>query len=267
MRNVAYALFIILILSSCLSDLRPKEFRDSSNYTEENHQKGVEILARYAQVSGQKKWDRINSYTIYLNDDFFGLMGKYAQPFGNKKNQFRLDYYPLENSGTLKFLNGKNKDQLWGYNEGSTYIKENSNDPPVDVDKKAIKFWIPTYQYFIELPFRISNADIIYYAGEEKYGLTLYDKVFVSWKQAAPQKKIDQYMLWVNQNTGLVDRMQYTIRDQGASFKGTAFVEEHTSHRGIIIPAVFKVYLREGGRRPLHIMRPHSFVISDFIVE
>jgi hypothetical protein len=267
MKETLFAVLLMVICSSCLSDLRPKEFRDASNYTEENHQKGLEILKRYAQVSGQEKWDKVNSYTIYMNDDFFGLKGRFAQPFKNTRNQFKLDYYPLENSGTLQFLNGKKKDMVWGYNEGNTYIRKDVNSIPIDVDKKAIKFWIPTYEYFIELPFRISNADIIYYAGQEKYGLNLYDKVFVSWKQAAPQKKIDQYMLWVNQSTGFVDRMQYTIRDQGASFKGTVFIEEHTGYKGIIIPALFKVYLRENGRRPLHIMRPHHFVITDYILE
>lgn len=267
MRQICHALLLMLILSSCLSDLRPRYFRDASEYTEENHKKGLDILERYAQVSGQKKWEKINSYTIYLNDDFYGILGQFAQPFGSKRNQFKLEYYPIENAGTLQFLNGKNKGEVWGYNEGSTYIRKDFNSAPIDVDKKAIKFWIPTYQYFIELPFRISNADIIYYAGEEKYGLHLYDKVFVSWKQAEPQKKIDQYMLWVNQSTGLVDRMQYTIRDQGALFKGTAFMEEHTVYEGIIIPALFKVYLRENGRRPLHIMRPHHFVINDYVLD
>ncbi|GLR20079.1 hypothetical protein GCM10007940_46950 [Portibacter lacus] len=256
-----------ILFSSCLTDLRTKSLRSPELYTPEMHEQGVEILKRYAKVSGEDKWKTINSYQIYFNDDFFGLMGGLAQPFKNKRNKFKLNYYTQENAGTLEFLNGKKEGQVWGYNEGSSYIKETINAKPIDKDKKGIKFWLPTYQYFIEFPFRISNADIIYFVGEDKYGLNVYDKVLVSWKQAAPQRKIDQYLLWLNKDTGLVDILQYTIRDQGAIFKGTAFIEEHTNYNGIVIPALFRVYLKKSGRRPLHIMRPHHFTATDFIVE
>jgi len=265
MRLAVLLLFMSICFSSCLSDLRPKDYRSSEKYTDEAHKKGVEILKRYAEVSGQEKWNTINSYQIYFNDDFYGLLGKYGQPFKNKKNQFKLDYYPQENSGTLLFLNGKKKGEVWGYNEGNTYYRESINSPIIDKEKKGIRFWVPTYQYFIELPFRISNADVIYHVGEEKYGLETYDKVLITWKKAEPQRKLDQYLLWVNQNTGLVHKMQYTIRDQGSFFVGTALIDDHYNYDGIVIPSIFKVYLKEKSTKPLHIMRPYNFVVTSKI--
>ncbi len=262
MRLLLGSCLMVILLTSCLADLRPKNLRSEADYTEEMHVKGVEVLDKYARVSGQEKWDQVISYQVYFNDDFYGLTGKYAHPFGQKKNQFKLAYYAQENAGSLLFLNGKNKGKTWGYNEGNCFIRETPNGPPLDVEKKGIKFWLPTYQYFLEFPFRIKTADVIYHVGEEKYGLHTYDKVLVSWRSAAPQKKLDQYLLWVNQSNGLVDKLQYTIRDQGAILKGTAFIEEHTVYEGIIIPSFFKVYLRENARKPLHIMRPHNFKVT-----
>ena len=264
MKKLLAVVLMSILFSSCLSDLRPKSRRSTSAYTAEMRQKGIEILEKYAMVSGQETWDNIQSYQIFLNDDYFGTMGKLAQPFGQKRNQFRIEFYPNENSGSLLLLNGKKKGMVWGYNEGNTYVKETVNGAIKDVENKKIKFWLPTYQYFIELPFRISNADQIYHMGEEKYGLYNYDKVLVTWKQTAPQKKLDQYLIWVNQGTGLVDKLEFTLRDQAGFLKSTAIISEHIVYKGVVIPGLIKVYTREGSRNPLHVMRPHNFTVTSY---
>lgn len=261
---IALLLPCLFIFQSCLSDLRSKDQRVPELYTEASKVKALEILNRYAQRSGIETWESITTYEVDFVDDFFGFLGQIAKPFPDKKNQFRLRYEKQVSRGSLFFKNGKNKGKIWGYDEGTSYTQENIRAPKVVEKNKKITFWVPTYQYFIEFPIRIMNADIIYHVGEKKYGLDNYDLILVSWKSPAPQRKLDQYLIWVNQSTGLVDKLQYTIRDQGAMLKGTAIIDEYISYDGIQIPSLFKVYLRENSTKPLHIMRVYNFRSNRF---
>ena len=246
---------IMVLSSSCLSDLRTKQFRDESNYSEENRQKGMEILDRFAATCGATEWKNIQVYEVDFTDDFFGLKGKLANPYAEKSNRFRLRYVPGQALGELKFTIGKQKSFRWAYQEDQQYTLNPTETKAVAKKNKKIKFWLPTYQYFVEFPFRIRDAELIYYMEERKYGLNMYDLVFVSWRSPKPQKTLDQYIIWVNRSTGFADKIQYTIRDQSGILKGTAIIDEYRNYNGIFLPRIWKVYLNEKSTRPLHIMR------------
>lgn len=267
MKKLVFLILGTIFLQGCLSDLRPKYARTPTLYTEESHQKGVELLNKYAELSGVIEWQKIKSYQVDFADNFLGFKGKFAHPYPQKNNRFLLRYNPSKTTGALEFRNGGKKGIIWGYDEGKSYTKLDRSSPPVIKKSKAIQFWIPTYQYFIEFPFRISNADIIYHIGEKKYGLHNYDLVLVSWKSPAPQKKLDQYLLWINKGTGLVDKLQYTIRDQNGILKATTIISEHQNYNGIFIPGMFRVYLKENSSKPLHIMRVLNFQDDVFTPE
>lgn len=253
-----------LIFQGCLSDIRPKEYRKNETFSDASHEKAVNILQKYANNAGFEKWNKIKSYEVDLSDDFFGLKGKIASPYPSKKNLFHLKYDPTEFCGTLEFKIGKNTNNIWGNCNGITYSKIDLSAPLVKNKNKDIKFWLPTYQYFIEFPFRISNSNIIYHLGTKKYGLNNYDLILVSWNSAQPQRKLDQYLLWVNQSSGLIDKLQFTIREQGAFFKGTAIIDDYRSYDGILIPSIIKIYNKENSTKPLHIMRILNFMPNRF---
>ena len=265
-KSTALIIFWLTILSfqSCLSDLRPKDFRNEIKFTSESKEKAIQILEKYAQYAGAEKWEDVKTYEVDFTDNFYGIKGGLAKPYPDKKNQFKLRYEFLKERGTMTFLKGKNKNQIWGYDEGVTYTRADYKSEALIKKSKKIEFWLPTYQYFIEFPLRISKADVIYHVGVKKYGLNNYDLILVSWKTPAPQRKLDQYLIWVNQSTGLVDKLQYTIRDQGAILKGTAILDEYQNYNGIQIPSLFKVYLKEDSTKPLHIMRVFNFTANRF---
>lgn len=257
-------LILTVLLSSCLSDIRPKDYRSDSLISEESRSKGIALIEKYSMFSGAEQWANVRSYEVDFADDFLGFKGRFAHPYSQKSNRFRLRYNPSKMAGTLEFRNGEDIGQIWGYDEGRTYTKTNSTASKIAKKDKSISFWIPTYQYFIEFPFRIKSAEIIHHIGEKKYGLEIYDLVFVTWKSAKPQRKYDQYLLWISQSTGLIDKLQYTIRDQNGILKGTTIISDYQNYNGIRIPAMYKVYLREQSTKPLHIMRVVNFRANNF---
>ena len=54
---------------------------------------------------------------------------------------------------------------------------------------------------------RIKDAPIISYAGEDEFRGKKYDLVFCSWGTEKPHMKHDQYVAWINKETGLMEEV------------------------------------------------------------
>ncbi len=111
---------------------------------------------------------------------------------------------------------------------------------------KDIEFWLPTYQYFIELPIRIQKATFVSFAGTGTMEGKTYDLVFATWNKAEPQRDVDQYVLWINRQTKLVDRVDYTVRDFFNFLKGTLFYNDYRDIGGLKIPFFMPVENKMG---------------------
>jgi hypothetical protein len=87
-----------------------------------------------------------------------------------------------------------------------------------------VSFYLPAIQYFAELPFRILVAPIVTYMGQD--ALRSCDKVFATWERPEPHGEHDQYILWINRETQLIELAQYTVRDQFKFIKATILYED-----------------------------------------
>ena len=56
---------------------------------------------------------------------------------------------------------------------------------------------------------------MVLYAGERKLGDKTYDLVYLTWGKQQPQKMVDQYVVWINRRTKLIEWVRYTVRDFG----------------------------------------------------
>ncbi|MBL4755965.1 MAG: hypothetical protein JKY52_20525 [Flavobacteriales bacterium] len=91
--------------------------------------------------------------------------------------------------------------------------------------------------YFTSYYFRIIEAPVIGYVGEEERDGNKYDLVFASWGEKQPNRKMDQYIIWINRETGLIEHSEFTVREMPGSFmKGTVTNEDFRNINGVIIP-------------------------------
>ena len=208
-----------------------------------------------------KNWNNLKSYNVTYVDEFYGFLGKQAHPFKEQHMTFSLDYIPKTFDGRMEILSGKEKGSVWGMQDWTTYR--------IDADGKAgpkknkdMRFWIPTYQYFIEFPLRIQEATVLDYMGSGSIEGTKVEGVLASWTTVEPQKKIDQYLIWIAADTKRVVKVEYTVRDAYRFVTGAAFFKEYKNYEGILLPTYMPVesnLLKEGF---LHTMR-----ITDFIAD
>jgi len=249
---IAVALFAIF-LSGCLADIRPDSIK--SGYTKADIEKGRALLHKAMEShGGLGPWKAHKTAEVILTDDWRGFMLKtFFLPWPENKVPIKAEYLLGTNDSRGTFLEGSRKGEIWGIQNWATY-KQRPGEAPVFKKDKAIKFYLPTYQYFFELPFHLPFAEIVIYAGEDELAGQTYDVVFVSWNTDAPQEKTDQYLTYISRKTGLIDYLRYTVRDQYGFIVGNMQFTDYRDVQGIQVPFRQTVVSadRPDGKKVLH---------------
>ena len=250
-------LLLLLCISSCkLADIRTPEVVNTPNET-----KARDLLSAMAKTHHTDAWDQLSTYSIDLKDEFYGLTGKLGNPFPNNLADVELFYIPKTFTGQAHFKSGKWAGKGWGIQSWATYeIDKDGKTSFHSKNDKNIVFWLPTYQYFVEFPARIQEANLFRYAGTKNWKGQSLEGVFVSWKEAAPQKEIDQYILWLDQQTNRLEFVQYTVRDQGKWINATLYFKDYKMTEGLLLPYLMEVQFGEpSDKKLLHQMEVLSF--------
>ncbi len=240
------------------ADLRTVEVRSGID-----EQRGKSLLAEMAKAHALPNWDRVETYSLHLTDEFTGMMGAFSNPFPKNKADFHFQAIPNTFTSKVKFLDGKWENNIWGMQSWRTYSGTALDIHRFD-DKndKNIEFWLPTYQYFIEIPSRVFEADVISFAGERTLDGNTYNLVFVTWKSSTPQRDVDQYMLWIDQETHVLRQIQYTVRDKFRWIHATLNYTLYETHEGMLIPVEMNINLLG----PHKMKTLHRIKIEDFEV-
>ena len=251
-------LLSILLFTSCKTvDLRTNELK--KNPTIQKEQQGRALLQEMYEAHGGDHWKQINTYTVSINDRFFGL-SRLGSPFG-KEFDVTLDMTPLRFTSRASFEKGKRvSGQTWGIHNGKTYKVENGQASLKPNKKMA--FWLPAIQYFIELPAQIQNATAVSYLGERSEDDSTYDLVIASWNTIAPQKDTDQFVLWIDQQTHRVYKVAFTVRDLGKNIHNEIYYSDYRElDGGIILPFRMPVVKASSGKR-IHEIQIKSYELN-----
>ena len=80
----------------------------------------------------------------------------------------------------------------------------------------------------LNFPLQIQTATAHYYMGEQEIDGVLCEGILLSWGTTAPQKSIDQYLVWINKESKLIVKLEYTIRD---SYKFLTGATSYTQYK------------------------------------
>ncbi len=250
-------LLMCLGLSGCLSDLRTDMVEDDME--EEQRDRGRQLLLDMADAHGWDEYAGFESVKVVFRDEWGGGVKQMAaMPWKKNAELMDLSYLVGTTDSRLTFLEGKQEGEVWGIQNWATYT-EVEDVEAVFKQQKKLKFWLPTIQYFMEMPFAIQYAELVQYAGEEKLGGQTYDLVFCSWRELTPQKKVDQYLLWINRETKLLDYAQYSIRDLAGFLKGAMHFEDYRTIEGVQVSFKQTASSKPGDKKFLHRYLLESF--------
>ena len=112
----------------------------------------------------------------------------------------------------------------------------------------AMTFYLPTLQYFDELPFRLPSASVVLDAGVAAIAGRSYRRLFVTWDRAEPSEVVDQYDVWIDPDTLRIAKVTYTVRDAVArspflmrplmriAAVGTMHYDDYREIDGVLVP-------------------------------
>lgn len=208
-----------LILLSALLVLNACKIADISQPTELHPQKSEqianEILDQVLEAQGFDVLKENNLYQARVTDDWKGFLGKMAKLWPDPNTQFQFRYNFNTFDGNAELLSGEKKGDLIGVQGWQYYEKPAGSGEVAKAEARTMEFGIVVLHYFIELPYRLRNAPMKRYYGERELKGQKYDLVFVSWGSEEASEEFDQYILWINQESHLLDYCIYTLRDNG----------------------------------------------------
>ena len=268
--KVLQSILVIAVLfsaTSCVNVFKLADIRTETAKLETKTQDRALILLKDMQAAhGVENWKNIDTYQVEFEDEFFGFMGKQSHPYKEQNVSFLLSYIPGTYDGRLMFTSGEQKDQEWGIQSWQSYSKK-PNESLTFKKNKDISFWVPTYQYFIEFPARISSANAYTYAGEKTIEGIACEGIIASWNSTEPQKEVDQYLIWIDKKTKLIVKLEYTVRDAYKFVAGAAIYKDYTTYEGIVFPARMPVESNLVKNGYLHEMRIKSFAKNPISVD
>jgi hypothetical protein len=225
-------------LTHSLTDIRTEEMLQE-RVTTATMEKGRAILAAAMEAhGGLERWKQYQMAEVTMTDEWPNLLFRaMMMPWEQNKQLMKAHYLLGADVSRVEFLDGPNKEEIWGIQNWATY-KQKPGEQVRFAEDGDIKFYLPTAEYFFELPFRVPFAGIVSHAGERSLDGTQYDLVFASWNSAEPQEKLDQYIIWVNKQTKLIDFVRYTVREKGGFMSAFRQFEDYRTVQGIQVPFV-----------------------------
>lgn len=269
MKILSASIISALLLTGCLSSVRTKTVRKEGMT---NEQKGKDILEKAWKQQGMDSLLTHKVYQVKGVDTWKGLLGKTGKLWPNAEAEIDLKYRIGSFDGRVEFLDGKRKGVIAGL-QSWKYYEQEVNDTIV-FKKKAnprVKFGLAAFQYFFELNDRLRNAPLITYAGETEFRGQQYHQVFVTWNKLKTHKENDQYNLWINKETNVLEFCEFTIHDSflpgGSLIGGSIEFANFKRVNGINIPFTQFVYVgkpKVDSNKFLHRLTVNSFEFDSF---
>lgn len=260
------SLALLLLISACkTADLRTEYALQ--NQAEADYTKGKRLLEEAYLAMGYDKFAGVKTYEVKSVFDWkapWGMMPLNALP-GNKNNEIQFRFTPNTFDGQVTFLEGRKEGQTYGHQSWEVYHQKNDDEPKVK-NNKRYGWGLPTYHYVVEAPMRLLQAEIIRYAGEAEFEGKQYDLVYATWGQDAPHKEHDQWLVYINQETKMIDLTEITINDfflpMPAGMKdGTILVERSLTSQGIYLPNLVTIQLGAPKQQKKHV---YTFTLTDY---
>lgn len=259
---------VALILSSCAASLVPKMVKKSTNSTE-LEDKGRAILEKVKEAHGSDVLTKHSTYQFTATDDWKGMMSGIGKLWPQKNTNMTFKYIPNTFDSQLIFNDGKTKGNIAGLQSWNYYEQNEGGKLDFSVKKnKKFTFGLAAFQYFTELPGRLSNAQIIRYAGEEELNGKMYDLVFVTWKQEKANRDVDQYIIYINKETSMLDYAIFTLRDNYLKMPGAGMMHGSIQFSnfknidGFMVPFRQSIFMMDPKKKESKYL--HQLTISEF---
>ena len=227
-------LFGMTILAGCATaDLRNDALQERGSQAQQRSD-GERIMRETAENHGYAAWKEHQTVEMVMRDNWEGfttwLLGR---PWDNELLNFTYELGTF--NGRVEMLDGDDKGKVYGIHSWQGYEVE-PGETLEKVEQERTDFVIPAILFLNELPFRLVDAPIIVHMADSTLNGENYSLLFATWDREDAHTEHDQYILWINKATGLLDFAEYTIREQFKFATGAAVYEDYRDIDGVQVP-------------------------------
>ncbi len=265
--SIIFVIIALFFLSGCMADMRTSLVKEEG-IRQSQVEKGKAILETAWRTHGLQHLKKHDTYSFHGSDIWKGMMGKMGKPWPEAKSEIEFKYAVGTFDSQAYFMNGKWKGILAGLQSWEYYERDLQQNLQFKEYNKRIGFGLSAYQYFFEMLDRLKDVPIISYAGQKEFNGNRYDLVFATWQKAEPHMENDQYILWINRQTKMLDYAVYSLRDNYLkipgykAFYGSIQFGDYKEIEGIMIPHRQTVYLNQPSKKEKRHL--HQLIVTDF---
>ncbi|HBP16216.1 MAG TPA: hypothetical protein DEA08_00300 [Planctomycetes bacterium] len=240
-RWTAPLLASLALFSGCQVDLRPEELAELSAPRDEAGGRRLLAQAEAAQVGSAAPWKSVTGVRVELRDAYYGLTGSVARPWPEDPAEVVLHFRPGSDDSLAEFQDGE-QTLRWGIHDWNTWTQEGagpreySDEPDADV-----AFWLPTLEYFLEMAFRLGEAQFVDLAAPRRVRGELCDVVYLTWGSYGPNDEVDQYVAYVSRETRRLVRVDFTVRDFADFIQGRVLYSDFRQVGGYWLPHLLEI--------------------------
>lgn len=240
-----------------LADIRPQGLADD---TPEARAAATERLKALADAHGHEAWTQYQVMDVEVEDIWHGeLMQRGMMHWKESPQSLHGRFVRGGWTGELELLSGPDAGDRWGVQSWKSW-KADPGGEPVFGDDALVEFVVPTTQYFLEFPLRIPSATVALQGAKTMWNAKNYEVVFATWESPEPLEHMDQYVLYIDPDTGLLARVDFTVRDQGGSAVGSARYLNYDDFGGVQMARRIEIFgLMPGGLE----IPVHTFVTNE----
>ncbi len=251
MPSQAIILFLSLLASGCLADLRSNDLVVDGIAPAQVTLARASMKRMLTAHGGLERWKNHRVAEVGYTDTWFRpLEQAVSMPYPENGQRISQTILLGANASRWTFVGGPWDGLEWGIQRWATYTAKNGKiafEPDSD-----IKFWLPTNAYFFEAPFRLGEANVMAHMGTAHIDGQTLDMVFLTWGQAEPQSNVDQYVAFIDRQSGRLTYLQYTIRDIFRTLIGVMHYSDYKEVDGIWVAHRMTVVTEPGGPPALH---------------
>lgn len=241
--GVVLAIMVIMglvMFNFFMADLRTDNIA-SGNQSYEKIEFAKNILNEAIKQQGLDSLSKFSTYEVIGRDHWKGTMGEMGNPWGWNNDKMSMRFATGDFDGQVEVLEGDQKGFSAGIQSWTYYEKKENSVKSDVVTNDGITFTLAAFHYFFELGPRLAKAPMVRYAGEDIFNGQKVHKVFASWGNEVT-KEYDQYILWVGQESKLIEATSFTTRDSPKPaplfMYGSLRFDDYRNIDGVMIPFV-----------------------------
>lgn len=237
-RNHKFILVILgalFFVAGCTTvDLRTKELQTQGASSTLQFQGDAFLKKMFKAHDPENHTAGFSAVGIVAVDEWKANVLRLLTPIENPSQKIKFTFSLLSGDADMLYLDGKSAGNSFGIKDFETYgIK---NGEVLGKKFRDVELYLtPVRNYFL-WPLILKNSSAIAYAGEGLVGSQEYDKIFASKDVFFAEGDSDQCVVWINKNTGLVDYIEFTLRNLFKAYHGVVQYLDYRDTRGVWMP-------------------------------